>query len=213
MSGTVNYADINVGDTPTRQRAVFFLRLSERAAAPTSPPTLTAEQLAAITGGRSAARRGAGPQRQEHRHGDLDLQHRRRRVRLPRRRRDADADLSWRGSTTITRRATRRRSCRSRSSITGTNDKPTLSATGGTITERIGTGNTAIDTVTGTVTFADVDLTDRPVVSAAISTTDPFRYLRCAGQRRHRDADAGATGGDPRRRGAAHRGAGGGQYP
>jgi len=65
--------------------------------------------------------------------------------------------------------------------ITGTNDKPTLSATGGTITERIGTGNTAVDTVTGSVTFADVDLTDRPVVSAAISTTDPFRYYDAEG--------------------------------
>ena len=65
--------------------------------------------------------------------------------------------------------------------ITGTNDKPTLSATGGTITERIGTGNTAVDTVTGTVTFVDVDLTDRPVVSAAISATDPFRYYDAQG--------------------------------
>jgi VCBS repeat-containing protein len=65
--------------------------------------------------------------------------------------------------------------------ITGTNDKPTLSATGGEITERIGTGNTEIDTVTGTVTFADVDLTDRPVVSAAISETDPFRYYDAEG--------------------------------
>jgi VCBS repeat-containing protein len=65
--------------------------------------------------------------------------------------------------------------------ITGTNDKPTLSATGGEITERIGTGNTVIDTVTGTVTFADVDLTDRPVVSAAISTTEPFRYYDAEG--------------------------------
>ncbi len=65
--------------------------------------------------------------------------------------------------------------------VTGTNDKPTLSATGGTITERVGTGNTAVDTVTGSVTFADVDLTDRPVVSAAISTTDPFRYYDAQG--------------------------------
>jgi VCBS repeat-containing protein len=65
--------------------------------------------------------------------------------------------------------------------ITGTNDKPTISATGGEITERIGTGNTVIDTVTGTVTFADVDLTDRPVVSAAISATDPFRYYDAQG--------------------------------
>ena len=65
--------------------------------------------------------------------------------------------------------------------ITGTNDKPTLSATGGTITERVGTGNTAIDTITGTVTFTDADLTDRPVVSAALSTTEPFRYLDAQG--------------------------------
>jgi VCBS repeat-containing protein len=65
--------------------------------------------------------------------------------------------------------------------ITGTNDKPTISAGGGAITERIGTGNTAIDTVTGTVVFTDVDLTDRPVVSAAISTTDPFRYYDSEG--------------------------------
>ena len=50
--------------------------------------------------------------------------------------------------------------------ITGTNDKPTVASTGGEITERLGTGNTAIDTVTGTVTFTDADLTDRPVVSA-----------------------------------------------
>ena len=46
--------------------------------------------------------------------------------------------------------------------ITGTNDTPTIATTGGAITERIGTGNTAVDTVTGTVTFTDVDLTDRP---------------------------------------------------
>jgi VCBS repeat-containing protein len=65
--------------------------------------------------------------------------------------------------------------------ITGTNDKPTLSATGGTITERTGTGNTAVDTVTGSVAFTDVDLTDRPIVSAAISTTDPFRYYDADG--------------------------------
>jgi VCBS repeat-containing protein len=60
--------------------------------------------------------------------------------------------------------------------ITGTNDKPTITASGGEITEMIGTGNTEIDTVTGTVVFTDPDLTDRPVVTAAISATDPFRY-------------------------------------
>ncbi|QHO73702.1 hypothetical protein ACH79_14630 [Bradyrhizobium sp. CCBAU 051011] len=65
--------------------------------------------------------------------------------------------------------------------VTGTNDKPTISATGGEITERIGTGNTTIDVVSGTVTFGDVDLTDRPVVSVEISTTDPFRYYDAEG--------------------------------
>ena len=35
--------------------------------------------------------------------------------------------------------------------------------------------------MTGTITFADVDLTDRPVVSAAISATDPFRYYDAQG--------------------------------
>ena len=81
--------------------------------------------------------------------------------------------------------------------ITGTNDKPTITASGGEITERIGTGNTEIDTVTGTVTFTDPDLTDRPVVSAEISTTDPFRYYDAEGNDVTDDADAGATGGDP----------------
>jgi VCBS repeat-containing protein len=65
--------------------------------------------------------------------------------------------------------------------ITGTNDAPTIATSGGTITERIGTGNTAIDRVSGTVTFTDVDLTDRPVVSAAISSTDPFKYIDAQG--------------------------------
>lgn len=65
--------------------------------------------------------------------------------------------------------------------ITGTNDAPTIATTGGAITERIGTGSTAIDTISGTVTFTDVDLTDRPVVSTAISSTDPFKYLDAQG--------------------------------
>ena len=65
--------------------------------------------------------------------------------------------------------------------ITGTNDAPTIATSGGTIAERIGTGNTAIDTVSGTVTFTDVDLTDHPVVSAAISSTDPFKYIDAQG--------------------------------
>jgi len=65
--------------------------------------------------------------------------------------------------------------------ITGTNDVPTVATSGGTVIERIGTGNTAVDSITGTVTFTDADLTDRPVVSAALSATEPFRYLDAEG--------------------------------
>ncbi|MCP3404955.1 VCBS domain-containing protein [Bradyrhizobium sp. CCGB01] len=65
--------------------------------------------------------------------------------------------------------------------ITGTNDKPVLATSGGTVIEKVGTGNTALDTITGTVTFSDVDLTDRPVVGAALSSTQPFKYLDAQG--------------------------------
>ena len=50
--------------------------------------------------------------------------------------------------------------------ITGTNDLPTAAATGSAIIELLGTGNPAIDHAEGVITFADVDLTDRPTVTA-----------------------------------------------
>ncbi|WP_131871631.1 MULTISPECIES: VCBS domain-containing protein [unclassified Bradyrhizobium] len=65
--------------------------------------------------------------------------------------------------------------------ITGTNDKPTVATSGGTVIEQVGTGNEALDVITGTVTFADVDLTDRPIVSAELSSTQPFKYLDAEG--------------------------------
>lgn len=65
--------------------------------------------------------------------------------------------------------------------ITGTNDAPTVATAGGTIIERAGTGNTVSDTISGTVTFTDADLTDRPVVSAALSSSEPFKYLDAQG--------------------------------
>jgi VCBS repeat-containing protein len=65
--------------------------------------------------------------------------------------------------------------------ITGTNDTPTIATSGNTITERVGSGNTATDTASGTVTFTDVDLTDRPIVSAALSASHPFQYLDAQG--------------------------------
>ncbi|MBR0842863.1 VCBS domain-containing protein [Bradyrhizobium liaoningense] len=65
--------------------------------------------------------------------------------------------------------------------ITGTNDKPTVATSGGTVIEKVGTGNEALDTITGTVIFTDVDLTDRPIVSAALSSTQPFKYFDAEG--------------------------------
>ena len=65
--------------------------------------------------------------------------------------------------------------------ITGTNDKPTVATAGGTVIEKVGTGNEALDTITGTVAFTDVDLTDRPIVSAALSSAHPFKYLDAQG--------------------------------
>ncbi|WP_063822456.1 VCBS domain-containing protein [Bradyrhizobium yuanmingense] len=65
--------------------------------------------------------------------------------------------------------------------ITGTNDKPTVATSGGTVIEQVGTGNEALDIITGTVTFTDVDLTDRPIVSAALSSVEPFKYLDAEG--------------------------------
>ncbi|QWG25567.1 VCBS domain-containing protein [Bradyrhizobium sediminis] len=50
--------------------------------------------------------------------------------------------------------------------ITGTNDLPTVSATGSAIIELLGTNNPVTDHAGGVITFADVDLTDRPTVTA-----------------------------------------------
>nr|WP_246556611.1 VCBS domain-containing protein [Bradyrhizobium liaoningense] len=65
--------------------------------------------------------------------------------------------------------------------ITGTNDKPTVATSGGSVIEQVGTGNEALDIITGTVTFTDVDLTDRPIVSAALSSAQPFKYVDAEG--------------------------------
>ncbi|MDO9563590.1 MAG: FecR domain-containing protein, partial [Bradyrhizobium sp.] len=50
--------------------------------------------------------------------------------------------------------------------ITGTNDLPTVAATGSGIIELDGTNNPEINHAEGVITFADVDLTDRPTVTA-----------------------------------------------
>ena len=63
--------------------------------------------------------------------------------------------------------------------ITGTNDAPTIATTNGSITELPGTGNGAIDHATGTIVFADADLTDRPAVSTQFTS---FTYQNAADQ-------------------------------
>ena len=53
--------------------------------------------------------------------------------------------------------------------MTGTNDAPTVTASNGAITELAGTGNAALDHAGGSITFADLDLSDRPDVSASFT--------------------------------------------
>ncbi|HYI31757.1 MAG TPA: FecR domain-containing protein, partial [Bradyrhizobium sp.] len=53
--------------------------------------------------------------------------------------------------------------------VKGTNDIPTITATSDGFVELVGTGNTTADHAGGTITFADVDLTDRPVITAPFS--------------------------------------------
>ena len=56
--------------------------------------------------------------------------------------------------------------------ITGTNDQPVITqATSSSLAEQPGTNNPGNDTAGGTVSFTDVDLTDRPTVTAPCSTT------------------------------------------
>ena len=53
--------------------------------------------------------------------------------------------------------------------VNGSNDAPTVTASNGAITEMAGTGNTALDHAGGSISFADLDLSDRPIVSASFS--------------------------------------------
>ena len=90
-SGTISFADINLGDRPTATATFTFVHLSERAAPDITP--LNAQQLADIEAVEDPAGRGAGSGQHHQRHRDLDLQCPGQGFRLPRRRRDADADL------------------------------------------------------------------------------------------------------------------------
>ena len=178
-SGTVNYVDVNAGDTPSVS-ALFSSFAYQNAQGANVTATLTAEQLAAIKAVEvplvvvqdpNGKNTGQATWTYNIADGAFDFLAAGETLTLTYMAR-VDNNYAPNNETTFVPFTI---------VITGTNDKPTLSATGGTITERIGTGNAAVDTVTGSVTFADVDLTDRPVVSAAISATDPFRYYDAQG--------------------------------
>ena len=53
--------------------------------------------------------------------------------------------------------------------VTGANDAPTVTASNGAFTEMAGTGNAALDHAGGSISFADLDLSDRPDVSTSFS--------------------------------------------
>ena len=178
-SGTVNYVDTNVGDTPSvsTQFSSFGYKNAQGA---NITATLTAEQQAAIkaievplTVVQDPAGKNIGQATWNYKVADgaFDFLAAGETLTLTYLAR-VDNNYAPSNETTFVPFTI---------VITGTNDKPTVTATGGEVTELIGTGNTAVDTVSGTVTFADPDLTDRPVVSAAISTTDPFRYYDAEG--------------------------------
>ena len=179
VSGTVSYADINPDDVPSVQ-AAFSSFIYANAQNVDVTATLTAEQLAAIKSVEvplvvvqdpNGKNTGQATWTYNIADGAFDFLASGETVTLTYLAR-VDNNYAPSNETTFVPLTI---------VITGTNDKPTLSATGGVITELTGTGSTTLDTVTGTVTFADVDLTDRPVVSTAISTTDPFRYYDAQG--------------------------------
>ncbi len=63
--------------------------------------------------------------------------------------------------------------------ITGTNDTPVItSATSNAFSELPGTNNAATDTVSGTISFTDVDLSDRPTVTAPFAS---YNYIAADG--------------------------------
>ncbi|MEH2624091.1 VCBS repeat-containing protein [Bradyrhizobium sp. AZCC 1719] len=179
ISSVVNYIDVNVGDTPTVSTQ-FSSFIYQNAQGADVTATLTAQQLAAIKAVEvplsvvqdpNGKNIGTATWTYNIADGAFDFLAAGETLKLTYMAR-VDNNYAPSNETTFVPFTI---------VITGTNDKPTISATGGEITERIGTGNTVIDTVSGTVTFGDVDLTDRPVVSAAISTTDPFRYYDAQG--------------------------------
>jgi VCBS repeat-containing protein len=179
VTGTVAYADINPGDVPTVKTA-FTSYTYQNAAHTDVTATLTGEQLAAIKAVEAPLTVVQDPTSLNHGVANWTYSIA-----------DSAFDFLAAGEVlTLTYTAhvdnnflpnNEFKESTFTITITGANDTPTITTSGNTITERVGSGNTAVDTATGTVTFTDVDLTDRPIVSAALSATHPFQYLDANG--------------------------------
>ena len=179
VTGTVDYADINPGDTPTVKTA-FTSYTYQNAAHTDVTATLTAEQLAAIQAVEvplvvvqdpAAINHGTATWTYNIADNAFDFL-------------AAGETLTLTYTAHVDNNFAPNNEFKEKTftiTITGTNDKPTIATSGEVITELVGTGNTATDTATGTVTFTDVDLTDRPIVSVALSASQPFRYLDAHG--------------------------------
>ena len=164
ISGTIHFADINPEDLPTV--TAYFSSFVYRDAQQTIvTSSLTPEQLAAITASQlplslvpDANNTNVGEARWTYRVADraLDFLADGETLTLTYM---ARVDTNYSEYNTIVLKPFT-------ITITGTNDLPTAAATGSAIIELLGTGNPAIDHAEGVITFADVDLTDRPTVTA-----------------------------------------------
>ena len=177
ISGTVNYADINPGDIPTVKTQFNSFTYKDRQGNDVPATHLTVAQLAAIVAVEvpldvvqdpNLKNTGAATWTYNVPDGAFDFLAIGETLTLTYTAR-VDNNFAPNNETTFKTFTI---------TITGTNDAPVIATSGGAITERIGTGNTAIDTASGTVTFADVDLTDRPVVSTSFSS---FHYFDAQG--------------------------------
>ena len=183
-SGVINYADVNAGDTPSA-RTEFQKFGYKDAHGNDVTATLTAEQLAAIEAVTVPLVVAQDPNGKNN--GSATWTY-----NVP----DGALDFLAEGETlTLTYRAFVDNNYAPNIetgfydftiTITGTNDIPTISATSDSFTELDGTGNADIDHAGGTITFADVDLTDRPVVTSAFTS---FTYQ----DRLHTDVTATLT--------------------
>ena len=176
VSGAVNYADINPGDVPTVKTSFDSFTYKD-AQGNDVKATLTAEQLAAIAAVEvplgvvqdpNGTNTGSATWTYGLADGALDFLAAGEVLTLTYIAR-VDNNFAANNETTFKTFTI---------TITGTNDAPVLTTSGGAIAERVDDGNTTLDIASGTITFADADLTDRPVVSTSFSS---FRYFDAQG--------------------------------